>query len=71
MKSIEQLRASMSKRQKRNADRMYKKAMKGLDGPPIFCGPEARAMAEGPEALKAYYADCSEWLKPIDLASWN
>lgn len=61
------LDALMSEDQKKASKEAYDKCMKGLDGPPIFCGPEARAMNEGPEALKKYYEENAKYVRKVNI----
>ena len=68
MKSYKEFRASMSKKKKEESYALYKECKAGLEGPPIYCGPEARARAKGKEALSAYIADCAKYVKKINIA---
>ena len=70
--NIEDLEKMMTDEQKKEARDLYEKYYGEFkDVEPIYCGPEARAMAEGPEALRAYYKDCEKYLREVDLDTWN
>jgi len=69
MRSYKEFKESLTKEQKRKSQEMYDKAMKGLEGPPILCGPEGRAQANG--TLKEYYKKCAKYVKKINLKYWD
>ena len=65
---IDELEKMMSPEQKKKAkedyDKYYGIPFSHLE--PTYCGPEARARAKGPEALKAYYDDGEKYLKEVN-----
>jgi len=72
-KDISELEKKMTPEQKKKAKEMYDKYY-GIpygNKEPILCGPEGRAQAKGPEALKAYYADGEKYLVEVDLEDWD
>jgi len=73
IRHISELEEMMTPEQKKKAKEMYDKYY-GIpygDKEPIYCGPEARAMAKEPEALKEYYKDGEKYLVEVDLEDFS
>jgi hypothetical protein len=73
IKHISELEKMMTPEAKKISAELFKKYYTDLFGDcePILCGPEGRAAAKGPEALKKYYEECEDYNKPIDMDDWD
>ena len=73
IKHISELEKMMSPEAKKRAKEMYDKFYGIPFGhlEPVYCGPEGRAQAEGPDALKAYYEDGEKYLRLVDVNDFD
>ena len=68
MQSYEEFYKTLSDEVKQRAKKLLDEICPWLnDSPPIYVGPEGRAMAEGPEALKKYYKEGEKYQREVDL----
>ena len=73
IKHVSELEKKMSPENKKRAKELYDQFYGIPFGhlEPIYCGPEARAMAKGPKALKTYYREGKKYLVKIDIKDFT